>query len=167
MLDHARRPAGFEATGLARVLERVREVSAPGLARSGIRLQVSADPALRPVRADAGQLEMALLNLVTNARDAMVDGGVLSITATATATGARVEVADTGPGIAPTVLDRIFEPWVTTKRSGQGTGLGLAIVRDVVRAHGGSVAAYNRSPGAVFVIDIPDAPSLDESTQES
>ena len=55
--------------------------------------------------------------------------------------GIRVEVADTGPGIPAEVIDRLFDPWVTTKPAGQGTGLGLAIVRDVVRAHGGSISA--------------------------
>ena len=64
----------------------------------------------------------------------------------------------TGPyGIAPDVIDRLFESWVTTKPAGQGTGLGLAIVRDVVRAHGGSISASNQSRGALFVIDLPSA----------
>jgi signal transduction histidine kinase len=103
---------------------------------------------------------MALLNLVTNALDAMPHGGSLAISASPTAAGIRLEVADTGPGIPPQVLDRLFEAWVTTKPIGQGTGLGLAIVREVVRAHGGSIAAHNRAggaTGAVFVIDLPAA----------
>ena len=73
--------------------------------------------------------------------------------------GVRIEVADTGYGIAPDVIDRLFESWVTTKPAGQGTGLGLAIVRDVVRAHGGSISASNQSTGALFVIDLPAAGS--------
>jgi signal transduction histidine kinase len=55
-------------------------------------------------------------------------------------------------------MERLFDPWVTTKPAGEGTGLGLAIVRDVIRAHGGSVSAHNQptlSTGAVFVIDLP------------
>ena len=68
-----------------------------------------------------------------------------------------MQVADTGPGIAPDVIDRLFDPWVTTKPAGQGSGLGLAIVRDVVRAHGGSVFAVNRTIGAAFTIDLPPA----------
>ena len=100
---------------------------------------------------------MALLNLVTNALDAMPGGGTLSITAAARADGIRVEVADTGPGIPAEIIERLFDPWVTTKPTGQGTGLGLAIVHDVVRAHGGSISACNRATGAVFVIDLPAA----------
>jgi signal transduction histidine kinase len=98
---------------------------------------------------------MALLNLVTNALDAMPNGGTLWITATARGDGIRVEVADTGPGIPAEVFERLFDPWVTTKPTGQGTGLGLAIVRNVVQAHGGSISARNQSTGAVFVIDLP------------
>jgi signal transduction histidine kinase len=118
------------------------------------------DEGLPPIRADVTQLEMALLNLVTNALDAMPLGGTLSITATARPGAIRVEVADTGPGIPAEIREHLFGPWVTTKPPGQGTGLGLAIVRDVVRAHGGSVSASNQSTGAVFVIDLPaaDAP---------
>ena len=102
---------------------------------------------------------MALFNLVTNALDAMSGGGTLSITATARPEGLRVEVADTGSGIPAGVIDRLFDPWVTTKPIGHGSGLGLAIVRNVVRAHGGSISASNHAVGASFVIDLPAADS--------
>ena len=157
MLDHARRPSAFTLVAVADIVERVREVAQPQLSRSHIRLDVSVGEDLPAVRADATQLEMALLNLVTNALDAMPGGGALSIGARARPDGVRIEVADTGYGIAPDVIDRLFESWVTTKPAGQGTGLGLAIVRDVVRAHGGSISASNRSKGALFVIDLPSA----------
>jgi signal transduction histidine kinase len=87
----------------------------------------------------------------------MPGGGTLSIAVTAVPDGVRVEVADTGAGIPADVIDRLFDPWVTTKPVGHGTGLGLAIVRDVVRAHGGSISAVNREVGALFVIDLPAA----------
>jgi signal transduction histidine kinase len=155
MLDHARRPSGLTRVALGRVIERVRELAQPRLERAGIRLEMSVADDLPAVNADATQLEMALLNLVTNALDAMPQGGALSMTATACPDGARVEVADTGGGIPAAVADRLFEPWVTTKPAGQGSGLGLAIVRDVVRVHGGSIAASNLDRGAVFVITLP------------
>ena len=157
MLDHARRPSAFTLVAVADIIERVREVAQPQLSRSHIRLDVSVGDDLPAVRADATQLEMALLNLVTNALDAMPGGGALSIGARTRPDGVRIEVADTGYGIAPDVIDRLFESWVTTKPAGQGTGLGLAIVRDVVRAHGGSISASNQSRGALFVIDLPSA----------
>jgi len=160
MLDRARRPSGLELVSLAEVVERVREVAEPRLARSGIRLETSVPPLLPPVRADVTQLEMALLNLVTNALDAMPSGGTLTITASNQPSHVRVEVADTGSGLPAAIIDRLFDPWVTTKPAGQGSGLGLAIVRDVVRAHGGTVRACNGAVGALFVIDLPAAESL-------
>ncbi len=157
MLDHARQPSEAQVVNLADIITRVREVAQPRLARHHIRLEASVAEDLPPVKADATQLEMALFNLVTNALDAMPGGGTLSIAATARPDGIRVEVADTGPGIPAEVIDRLFDPWVTTKAVGHGSGLGLAIVRDVVRAHGGSISASNQAVGALFVIDLPAA----------
>jgi two-component system NtrC family sensor kinase len=159
MLDHARQPSGLEVVDLANIIERVRELAQPRLSRSNIHLHASIAGDLPAVKADATQLEMALLNLVTNALDAMPNGGTLSIAAAARSEGVRVEVADTGTGIPAAVMDHLFDAWVTTKPRGQGTGLGLAIVRDVVRAHGGSISAANQAIGAVFVIDLPAATS--------
>jgi signal transduction histidine kinase len=160
MLDRARRPSGLELVGFGEIVERVREVAEPRLARAGIRLSTAVPPSLPPIRADVTQLEMALLNLVTNALDVMPSGGTLTITASNQGSHVRVEIADSGPGLPAAIMERLFDPWVTTKPAGQGSGLGLAIVRDVVRTHGGSVRAYNGTAGAVFVIDLPAAESL-------
>ena len=157
MLDHARQQSGFEVVALADIISRVREVAEPRLAQSRITLKVAIAADLPPIRADVTQLEMALLNLVTNALDAMPNGGTLSITATTLPEGVRLEVADTGEGIPAKILERLFEPWVTSKPTGQGTGLGLSIVRDVVRAHGGTISASNQSTGASFVVELPAA----------
>lgn len=159
MLDHARQPSGMATVALGGVIARVRELVQPRLARANIRLELSVASDLPAITADATQLEMALLHLVANALDAMPGGGILSMSAHTGRDGVRVEVADTGGGIPAAVVDRLFEPWVTTKPAGQGSGLGLAIVRDVVRAHGGSIAASNQSAGAVFVITLPVATS--------
>jgi two-component system, NtrC family, sensor kinase len=159
MLDHARQPSGFEIMALGDVLERVRELAQPRLSRSNIRLEMSVAEHLPHISADATRLEMALLNLVTNALDAMPAGGRLSITAAERPEGIRVTIADTGAGIPAEIMDHLFDPWVTSKPTGQGSGLGLAIVRDVVQAHGGSISASSRPTGAVFVIDLPAAPS--------
>jgi signal transduction histidine kinase len=155
MLDRARPSSGVEAVALGQVIARVREIAQPQLTRSNIRLETSVAEGLPAVKADATQLEMALLNLITNALDAMPGGGTLSIRACVRAAQIRLEVADTGPGLPAHILDHLFDPWVTTKPPGQGSGLGLAIVRDVVRTYGGSISAHNQSPGAVFVIELP------------
>jgi signal transduction histidine kinase len=157
MLDHAKPSAGFASVALADIIGRVKDIAQPRLSRANIQLRIAIADGLPLIRADATPLEMALLNLVTNALDAMPDGGVLSMTATPTAHGLRLEIADSGPGIAPAVVDRLFDPWVTTKPAGQGTGLGLGIVRDVLRAHGGSIVVSSTSNGAVFTIELPAA----------
>src|SRR5262245_17489687 len=159
MLDYARQPSGFETVSLSDIIERVGDIAEPRLSRAGIRPKIAIAPGLPPIRADVTQLEMALLNLVTNALDAMPNGGSLAVSASAAGDGIRLEITDTGPGIPAQILDRLFEPWVTTKPTGQGTGLGLAIVREVVRAHGGTISAHNGATGAVFVIDLPAAGS--------
>jgi signal transduction histidine kinase len=157
MLDHARHPSEARVTSLADIITRVADVALPRLTRHQIRLAVSLAGDLPPIAVDETQLEMALLNLVTNALDAMPGGGTLSIAATTRPGGVRVEIGDTGPGIPAAVVNRLFEPWVTTKPVGHGSGLGLAIVRDVVRAQGGSVSASNQAVGAMFVIELPAA----------
>jgi len=155
MLDQARQPSGLESVALGEVIARVRELALPKLARSNIHLETTVQAGLPRIKADATQLEMALLNLVNNALDAMPEGGVLAIRGTADARTVRLEVSDNGPGLPPQVRDHLFDPWVTTKPPGQGSGLGLAIVREVVRMHGGSISARNQSRGAVFLIELP------------
>ena len=116
-----------------------------------IRFVVELAPALRLVRTDAAQIEAAILNLVSNARDAMPDGGTLTVRtdnveldadpASGRAGGAHVmvEVADTGVGMAPEVVARAFEPFFTTKPVGKGTGLGLSQVYGLTQKSGGFV----------------------------
>ncbi len=158
MLDHARRPSPKEPTDAGDLVRRVAAVARPKLDASGVRLDLRVADGLPPIRADAVQLELALLNLISNSLDAMPQGGVATIAVSGTDEGVRIEVADTGPGIAPDLLPRVFEPWVTTKDAGHGSGLGLSIARDVVTAHGGTItAASAEGAGAVFTIDLPAA----------
>jgi signal transduction histidine kinase len=156
MLDEARQPTPRVTTSLAPIVDRACAIARPRLARSGVHLDVRLDAALPDVDANAPQLELALLNLITNAVDAMPEGGTLAIHGTATEGGVRLEVADSGPGIPADLLPHLFEPWVTTKPVGHGTGLGLSIVREVLAALGGAIHAANRDGGgAIFTIDLP------------
>ncbi len=122
------------------------------------------------VAGDRNQLEQVILNLAVNARDAMVDGGrlrfavgVVDDAAPAGRTPGRyatVEVSDTGPGVAPELRPRIFEPYFTTKagHEARGTGLGLATAYGVVEAHGGAIEVGDGEPvGARFTIYLPAA----------
>ena len=102
------------------------------------------DSSLPAIPADREQLRQVFLNLMTNASDAMPQGGKLIVRAQAQADdgvkSVRIELADSGPGIAPADLEKLWEPFFTTKPEGKGTGLGLAICRRVVEAHHGSIA---------------------------
>lgn len=114
------------------------------------------------IRADGGQIEQALLNLVVNARDAMPDGGTLSIEGSVTTSpdGARrmvvISVADTGMGMSRETLARAFEPFYTTKPEGHGTGLGLAMVLDACQQAGGHVDVQSEpGQGTRFELHLP------------
>ena len=118
---------------------------------------VSSNPSIT-VEADKGQLQQLLLNLSLNALDAMPRGGVLRLEInTSEGSDAVVSVRDTGPGIAAKVLDRMFEPFVTTKET--GLGLGLIVCRRIAEDHGGTLSGRNESPqGACFELRMPVAP---------
>lgn len=130
-----------------------------------------AEEGLWQVAADATQLHQVLMNLFVNARDAMPNGGTLSVKAEnlyIDETYARVHidahvgsyiaitVADTGMGIPPEAIDRIFEPFFTTKALGKGTGLGLSTVLSIVRSHGGFLNVYSEvNKGTRFKVYLP------------
>jgi signal transduction histidine kinase len=111
---------------------------------------------LPDVYADSDQLQQVFLNLFLNARDAMPDGGELTI-ATAHDNGQlRVEISDTGSGIDPQNAKQIFDPFFTTKPTGKGTGLGLAVCYGIITAHGGRIElAANNGRGATFTVFLP------------
>jgi two-component system NtrC family sensor kinase len=156
LLDQSRRRAQREPAEIGALLSRVADVARPKLTAAGIGLSLQLAPDLPVLLADAEELELAMLNLVSNSLDAMPSGGTLRITAARHDDGVRIEISDTGTGIARELLPRIFEPWVTTKPAGHGTGLGLSITRDVVARHGG-VIRVDSEPGArtTFTIDLP------------
>ncbi|RXH38876.1 ATP-binding protein [Bradyrhizobium zhanjiangense] len=120
--------------------------------------------------ADRGQLSSALLNLAINARDAMLDDGKLTLTTRNVVFGVReavavgagyageIEIADTGTGIPQAILERIFDPFFSTKEIGKGTGLGLSMVFGFVKQSGGGIkVASEEGSGTVFTIYLPKA----------
>jgi len=141
------------------------------LLREGVELKLEHGNDLWPVHADEAQLSNAIINLVVNARDAMPDGGIVTIrTANETATTpvalgtaimpagdyVRIEVGDTGTGIKQEILGKIFDPFFTTKPVGQGTGLGLATVYGIVKQTGGFITVESEvGRGTDFRIFLP------------
>jgi two-component system, cell cycle sensor histidine kinase and response regulator CckA len=115
--------------------------------------------AARPViHGDSSQLFQVLLNLALNARDAMPSGGDVDICTSSEAAGFTLEFCDSGPGISPDALPRIFDQFFTTKSSPHSTGMGLSVAREIIEQHGGTIAAESiASGGARFVVTIPIA----------
>lgn len=131
-----RQPLVAEHVVLQEKLPTIQDLIAPALG-SQVKLYVGVDPATAPIKVDLAELELSLLNLAINARDAMPKGGALNVharPATEQEAGPDspsmvvIEVIDTGTGIAPEVLNKVFDPFFTTKAVGEGTGLGLSQV---------------------------------------
>jgi signal transduction histidine kinase len=105
---------------------------------------------------DGPKLQQVLMNLILNARDAMPHGGRLVISTESDEDSAVVEVRDTGLGIAPEHLAKIYDPFFTTKQIGKGTGLGLAVSYGIVRDHGGHIDVESKlGEGTRFQITLP------------
>jgi len=124
---------------------------------TGARVERNYDPDLAPITADAPLLRQAVINLLTNALDAAGEGGVITVsTGRAGKEAAFVSVADDGPGIAAEDIQRIFNPFFTTKPPGKGTGLGLSICHNIVARMGGVIDVKSEpGRGAVFTIVLP------------
>jgi PAS domain S-box-containing protein len=127
------------------------------IGKYGIAVKRQLAPDLPPVWGDGNALQQVMVNLLTNARDALAQGGEIVVRtgpAPGQAGAARLVVSDTGPGIPPDVLPRIFDPFFTTKS--EGTGLGLAISYGIVREHKGTVDVQSRpGEGTTFVLTFP------------
>lgn len=125
----------------------------------GVRHRIDLDPAAQWVKADRIQIQQVLINLVRNAVDAMEASSEREVAISTHAISdemVEVRVADTGPGIAPELLDSLFSQFMTTKRGGMG--IGLPISRTIVEAHGGKIWGHNREGGgAVFCFTLPRA----------
>jgi signal transduction histidine kinase len=145
--------APLDLVALLRDLARVNEES---LTTVGIRLQCSLPERLPSVRGAEDKLRQVFLNLILNARDAMPQGGILSIAANAAEGGVRVQVADTGVGIPAAHLGKVFDAFFTTKAQVSGVGLGLSVSDAIVRRHGGTITvASAEGRGATFTVYLP------------
>jgi two-component system nitrogen regulation sensor histidine kinase GlnL len=163
------RPLATEPVNIHDVLDHVKRIAESGFAR-GFRIQEQYDPSLPPIPGNRDKLVQAFLNLVKNAAEALAesnDGGRIVLT-TAFRPGVRlsvpgsrarvalplmIEIEDNGPGIAEAVRSHLFDPFVTTKRT--GTGLGLALVAKIVGDHGGIIECDSEPRKTVFRVLLP------------
>jgi len=135
------------------------------LTASSIRFERSYAEGLPPVLVDRGQLEQVIVNLITNAVDAIDGPGEITVATALGADGVEIAVSDTGRGIPAAQIERIFMPFFTTKEVGKGTGLGLSVSYGLVRGMGGTIRVESQvGAGSTFTITLPAAanPSRNE-----
>jgi nitrogen-specific signal transduction histidine kinase len=149
-------PTEFVEVDVSKVIHETLNLVEHQLRDSGVEVKLDSPPALPPVKGNAGKLQQVFLNLFLNARDAMDAGGTLAIHVWSENGFARIDVADTGQGIAPEHLERIYDPFFTTKAARKGTGLGLSVTYGIVREHGGSIEVESRpGAGSRFRVEFP------------
>ena len=162
MLDLARtRDPAVRPCDLVRVIDEAVEAAAQDIEARRIRVTRGA-PGRCHVHADADQLRRAFLNIIINATQAMVPGGRLEVAVARDEDRVRVRFTDTGPGIDPAHIERIFEPFFSAREG--GTGLGLALVHRIVEGHHGRLWARNEpTGGAAFFVELPAAEDRDHA----
>jgi signal transduction histidine kinase len=157
----------FVETDLNKVIRETLTLIEHQLQKSGIEVELNLEDGLAAVKGNSGKLQQVFLNLFLNARDALEHGGSSGAPArlavrTWNADGfARIDVSDNGQGIAHEHLERIYDPFFTTKGAKKGTGLGLSVTYGIVREHGGTIEVDSRlGAGARFHLELPLARKL-------
>jgi two-component system NtrC family sensor kinase len=148
----------FDRLSIAAVVHDTLKLVRNQLALSGIQVEEEYPPGLPAIHGDRKSLQQVFLNLFINAIQAMLEGGTLVIRAHPSEDGhwLRVEVRDTGVGIDPEHLPRIFDPFYTTKQVGRGTGLGLSVTYGIVEKHGGHIEVQSqKGKGSTFTVVLP------------
>jgi two-component system, OmpR family, phosphate regulon sensor histidine kinase PhoR len=165
LLDLARLESGRIRLSLEKVapealLRRAAERMSPQTERARLTLQITVAPSTPPVVVDRGRIDQVLLNLIHNAVKFTPAGGAIDVLASAAEEFVEFRVKDTGVGVSPDELPRLFERFYKADRArrSQGTGLGLAIAKHIVQAHGGTIwAEANQDRGTSFVFRLPIA----------
>jgi two-component system NtrC family sensor kinase len=141
---------------LESIVERVLEVKDVDLRTSNVEVRKELAPELPEIVASANQLEQVLLNLVNNARDAIGRNGRITLRTRVENCWVQLDVEDTGRGMTPEVLSKVFFPFFTTKGVGKGTGLGLSISYGIIKSMGGRIEVQSRAGrGTTFTLFFP------------
>ncbi len=163
----ARKPGeALKPVDLGAVVAAAAELAQLRLRAADARLAIEVPPGLPPVVGGPVRLQQVLVNLISNAADAAEGASDrrIHVTAAAVPGGVRVEVRDHGPGVAPALRDRIFDPFFSTKEVGKGLGLGLSISFNIVKDFGGNLSVADApGGGAAFVLDLPAAAAGSEA----
>jgi hypothetical protein len=149
-------PAEFGQVDVNRVLDETISLVRHQLEKSAVRtvLELQSEPLT--VTGNAGKLQQVFLNLVLNARDAMDGGGTLTVRTWNDGACARIDIRDSGHGIASDNLPRIYDPFFTTKAARKGTGLGLSVTYGIVQEHGGAIEVQSEpGAGTLFHLEFP------------
>jgi signal transduction histidine kinase len=169
LLDFTRKeqPA-YTAVSVGDVVEGAIRLAGNEIRLGGVELKQDIDADLPDVRGNPRDLQQVLLNLLLNGIQAMPEGGTLSIRASTAGDGfVRVDVKDTGVGIPAEDLDKVFDPFYTTKDPGKGTGLGLSVAYSTVDRHGGRICVESEpGKGAVFSVYLPGVTRSRSNTEE-
>jgi two-component system, NtrC family, sensor kinase len=165
LLSFARqRPAERKASKLNEILDATLNFMSYDLRTSNVSIVREYDPSLPVIIADTHQLQQVFLNLINNARQAIVssrDRGNIIIRTMQRGKNAVIQIADDGPGIPPENLGRIFDPFFTTKEVGKGTGLGLSVSYGIIREHNGDISVQSKvGKGTTFEIQLPIADAV-------
>jgi len=168
LLTFAReQPADHEPTSVHELVSQTLELVRYQMEVKNVTFRVSISPELPRVLGNPHELQQVLVNLLTNARDALgeVGGGEVEVSAQVDGGAMRLVVGDGGPGIRDDLLATLFEPFVTSKPQGAGTGLGLSISQGIIQQHNGTISARNRPRGgAEFTITLPIAEGTSRGT---
>lgn len=157
LLDFARQsPPALRMVDINEVVNHAFELAAHSAMLQNIRVTKELNPALPKLMADFDQLQQVCTNLILNAIQAMPDGGELTLRTEADGGQVRIEVRDTGCGISPENMRRLFTPFFTTKGKGKGVGLGLAVAYGIIQRHQGRIEVQSKeAEGTTFNIYLP------------
>ncbi|MGE5839626.1 MAG: sensor histidine kinase, partial [Deltaproteobacteria bacterium] len=150
--EEAKQPADINV-----ILDEILLLVRKQLQENSIRLSTSFQADLKRVYASKNQLRQVFLNMISNARDAMPEGGTLTVKTQSGGGAVMIEISDTGVGIREQHLDKIFDAFFTTKEATKGVGLGLSVCYGFIKEHGGDIKVRSKKgEGTTFTILLPE-----------
>ena len=146
----------FGEVNINRVIQETLSLLEHQMQKAGLEVRTKLDPAAPAITGNPGKLQQVFLNLFINARDAMTAGGVLEVRTYGSEGDVQIDVIDSGHGIDPEHINRIYDPFFTTKGSRKGTGLGLSVTYGIIQEHGGAIKVFSQpGGGARFHLEFP------------